>query len=123
MEINIANNSLSGQIPSSLGSIPSLYSLDLSRNKLSGRIPQSFSSFARDPLLDLSYNRLTGPIPQALTYLADYGNFAGNAGLCLLDISAGVPSCENPYISPLLIHIQCLPFKIVILSFLCYWTE
>ncbi|KAB1223242.1 Receptor-like protein kinase HAIKU2 [Morella rubra] len=112
--IDITSNNIKGRITSDIknaealrtlfvgnnwlsGSLPKLNSLDLNSNQLSGRIPQSFSSFAGN-LLDLSYNGLTGPIPQAVL---DYGYIAGNAGLCLLDISSGVPSCENPYITPL----------------------
>jgi hypothetical protein len=91
----MANNSLSGQIPSSLGSLPTLNALNLSNNQLSGEIPGAFSSL-RLSLLDLSHNRLTGPVPQSLSVAAYNGSFAANPGLCSSMISSSVfPRCPS----------------------------
>ncbi|GKV19963.1 hypothetical protein SLEP1_g30152 [Rubroshorea leprosula] len=77
----MADNSLSGEIRSSLGSLRTLNSLNLSGNKLSGQIPESLS-YLRLSLLDLSNNELTGPIPKSLSIEAYSGSFSNNPGLC-----------------------------------------
>ncbi|CAN8287500.1 unnamed protein product, partial [Cochlearia groenlandica] len=51
--IDVSENSLSGEIPSSLG-LSSLETLDLSRNKFSGAIPQSLASINSLKKLNLS---------------------------------------------------------------------
>ncbi|CAI0462063.1 unnamed protein product [Linum tenue] len=79
--INIASNSLSVEIPSSLGSLPSLNALNISDNQLSGRIQGTMSSLKRN-LLDLSNNKLTGGIPLSLSVDAYNGSFDGNPELC-----------------------------------------
>lgn len=58
--VDLSHNHLSGTIPSSLSTLPSLGYMDLSSNYLTGTIPSSFSSVA---YLDLSSNYLTGGVP------------------------------------------------------------
>ncbi|KAL0458941.1 UNVERIFIED_CONTAM: Receptor-like protein 34 [Sesamum latifolium] len=62
----LSGNSLSGSIPQSLFSLPSLETLRLSYNQLSGRLYEfptlHFSSIV---VLDLSSNRLEGQIPES----------------------------------------------------------
>jgi hypothetical protein len=61
--LDLGQNSLTGTLPSSLFSIPSLRLVYLSKNKLTGIIPANYgnSSMLRD--LYLSDNQLEGQIP------------------------------------------------------------
>ncbi|KAL6294005.1 hypothetical protein ACE6H2_002147 [Prunus campanulata] len=52
-----------GQIPSRIGDLQEVESLDLSRNYINGRIPTSLSQITRLGKLDLSENNLFGKIP------------------------------------------------------------
>ena len=69
--LRLADNDLSGAIPSSLGNLTALVSVDLSGNRLSGVIPSSLGNLTALSLLDLSDNRLLGPIPAVLFTLAN----------------------------------------------------
>ncbi|EAY78126.1 hypothetical protein OsI_33173 [Oryza sativa Indica Group] len=64
----------------------SLESLDLSENNLSGEIPSSISNLTYLSSLDLSYNHLTGRIPSGgqldILYAENPSMYNGNNGLC-----------------------------------------
>lgn len=66
--LELDNNSLTGAIPSSLGSISNLTILSLSNNSLNGTIPSSLGNLPNIEEIDLSFNQLTGEIP------ASFGN-------------------------------------------------
>ncbi len=68
--LELANESLSGSIPSSLGSLFELTHLDLSRNSLTGEIPHELGWLYNLEELRLSGNALTGCIPLALKDVA-----------------------------------------------------
>ena len=76
----LAENRLSGPIPSSLGNLTRLESLTLYANQLTGSIPPSLGSITRLRSLNLSANQLTGSIPSWLGDLArlDYLDVYGN---------------------------------------------
>ncbi|XP_039173911.1 receptor-like protein EIX2 [Eucalyptus grandis] len=83
IDLNLANNSLSGSIPDCWKD--SLSFLTLSFNKLSGVIPSSLGSLPHLTTLHLNGNRLNGELPQALDYctsltILDLGenNFSGS---------------------------------------------
>ncbi|XP_060669237.1 receptor-like protein 35 isoform X3 [Ziziphus jujuba] len=66
MEINLSNNSLNGNIPSSLFALPSLDSIHLANNQFSGvdEFPNVSSSVLKS--IDLRSNKLQGTVPSSL---------------------------------------------------------
>ncbi|CAL8149621.1 unnamed protein product [Prunus armeniaca] len=83
-------NRLTGKIPSSIGKLRWLETLDLSHNQLSGHIPQNFSSLTSLSHLNLSYNNLIGRIPAGnqLQTLDDPSIYEGNPSLCVAPLSS-----------------------------------
>ena len=65
-ELLLANNQLSGSIPSSFGSLSDLTGLYVSGNQLSGSIPSSFGSLSSLKYVELDNNRLSGSIPSSI---------------------------------------------------------
>ncbi|TXG53178.1 hypothetical protein EZV62_022347 [Acer yangbiense] len=61
------SNNISGPIPSDLGNLTSLVSLDLYLNSFSGPIPDTLGKLSKLRFLRLNNNTLTGPIPMSLT--------------------------------------------------------
>ncbi|KAL3027534.1 hypothetical protein AAZX31_03G059500 [Glycine max] len=90
--LNLSNNALSGEIPSSIGNLRQLESLDLSQNALSGGIPMQIASLSFLSYLNLSFNHLVGKIPTG-TQLQSFSasSFEGNDGLY------GPPLTANPH--------------------------
>ncbi|KAH0755093.1 hypothetical protein KY290_025363 [Solanum tuberosum] len=74
-KLHLANNQLSGKIPSVLGQLPKLTELRLENNKFEGQIPD----FVQERLMDMNFanNSLEGPIPHGLTSLKPSA-FEGN---------------------------------------------
>ncbi|KAG5233635.1 receptor protein [Salix suchowensis] len=65
--LDLSNNNLSGQIPSSsLKNLEQLYYLDLSNNILSGNIPSSLGNLLQLQYLQLHFNNFNGTIPSSL---------------------------------------------------------
>ena len=62
---------LAGTIPSELGNLANLQSLDLGDNELTGEIPAELGSLANLQELHLNWNQLTGEIPAELGGLAN----------------------------------------------------
>lgn len=75
--LDLTGNNLSGGLPSGLGDLSGLGSLQLSKNSLTGPIPAELASLANLNRLDLSENDLTGAIP------ADIGQLTGLVHLSL----------------------------------------
>ncbi|PON32125.1 LRR domain containing protein [Trema orientale] len=96
--LNLSSNHFEGLILSSLGNLKQLESLDLSNNKLVGRIPQQLASLTFLAYLNLSMNQLTGPIPQGGQFSTfPISSFVGNVELCGFPLSkkCGIPD-EQP---------------------------
>ncbi|XP_060667798.1 receptor-like protein 34 [Ziziphus jujuba] len=86
--LNLSSNCFTGAIPSSLGNLRELESLDLSNNKLSGVIPQQLISLTFLGYLNLSVNHLTGPVPQGgQIWVFPSSSFERNWGLCGIPLS------------------------------------
>ncbi|KAJ6951085.1 hypothetical protein NC653_040446 [Populus alba x Populus x berolinensis] len=64
--LDLAYNSLSGDIPQNFGSLSYLQVLNLGHNKLTGNIPDSFGGLKAIGVLDLSHNDLQGFLPGSL---------------------------------------------------------
>jgi hypothetical protein len=69
-KIIISKNNLSGALPSSLGNLTNLNSLDFRDNTLISSIPNSFGNFINIQSLYLSRNKLTGAIPSTFGNLS-----------------------------------------------------
>jgi len=67
---DLSNNNLTGEIPTSIGSMSTLRWLNLSGNQLEGPIPTSLSNISSLEVLDLARNYLTGKIPEGLSKLS-----------------------------------------------------
>lgn len=67
--LDISNNRFSGSIPDSIGSLRSLQNMSLAGNNFSGALPESIDGLASLQSLDVSGNALSGPLPVALKSL------------------------------------------------------
>ncbi|XP_059066536.1 receptor-like protein EIX2 [Cryptomeria japonica] len=82
ISLNISKNNLSGVIPESLGALTYLESLDLSENNLSGKIPIQLLNLTFLAVLNLSNNMLSGLIPQGKQFSTfEISSFLGNPNL------------------------------------------
>ncbi len=69
--LDLNQNNLSGQLPTSLGNLANLQRLYLYKNQLSGPIPTSLGNLANLQRLYLYKNQLSGPIPTSLGNLTN----------------------------------------------------
>ncbi|BAB09221.1 receptor-like protein kinase [Arabidopsis thaliana] len=79
----LQNNQLTGPIPSELGQLSELETLDLSGNRFSGEIPASLGFLTHLNYLRLSRNLLSGQVPHLVAGLSGLSFLiVGNAFLC-----------------------------------------
>ncbi|KAL9409434.1 hypothetical protein AB3S75_047764 [Citrus x aurantiifolia] len=64
--LDLWNNSLSGRIPSQIGSLSNLKYLGLAQNNLTGTVPKEIGSLKNLEILCLSSNNLNGIIPKEI---------------------------------------------------------
>ncbi|BAT12880.1 Os11g0172300, partial [Oryza sativa Japonica Group] len=84
----LAENNLTGTIPSSLANITGLRGLSFMSNNIKGNIPNEFSKFVMMELLAVSGNMLSGRFPQPILNLSTLTNLY----LTLNHLSGEVPS-------------------------------
>ncbi len=87
--LDLSFNDLSGIIPSSLGQLSNLVDLNLTANQLTGTIPESLGQLGNLQSLDLGANGLTGPIPDTLKHLSQLTSFNLNSN----PIGGNIPLC------------------------------
>ena len=82
--LNLGVNDLTGEIPSELGALANLKGLILNHNDLTGEIPSELGNLANLEWLYLHFNDLTGVIPPRFSDLPNLRIFYWNknAGLC-----------------------------------------
>ncbi|KAK6802417.1 hypothetical protein RDI58_000197 [Solanum bulbocastanum] len=86
--LNLSHNVLEGHIPASLQNLSVLESLDLSSNKISGGIPPQLASLTFLEVLNLSHNHLVGCIPKGKQFdTFENTSYQGNDGLRGLPLS------------------------------------
>ncbi|XP_058216644.1 uncharacterized protein LOC131327496 [Rhododendron vialii] len=78
--LTVANNSITGEIPSSISGCSNLVALELSGNKLAGKIPLELGSLIKRERLFIERNNVSGGLPStlgnlsSLTYLFAHSN-------------------------------------------------
>jgi hypothetical protein len=72
-QLTLYNNNLKGTLPSSLGKLKNLTSIDLQFNQLSGSIPSSLGNISNLQYIQLDYNNLTGSVPSSFSNLTKLG--------------------------------------------------
>ncbi|KAL2248984.1 probable LRR receptor-like serine/threonine-protein kinase IRK [Sesamum indicum] len=110
--LDISQNKLSGEIPSTVGDLGSLQLLNMSRNSFVGTIPARIGQLKSLSILDFSENQLNGSIPSEIGLLkslnelsleknslwgnipTSIGNCAGLISLCLAhnEITGSIPA-------------------------------
>jgi len=79
--LNLAGNDITGSLPASIGNLTQLYDLDLAGNDITGSLPASIGNLTQLYDLDLGENDWSGPIPSTI------GNLTS---LFTLNLSTGV---------------------------------
>ncbi|KAF2321407.1 hypothetical protein GH714_040999 [Hevea brasiliensis] len=95
--LDLSNNFFNGQIPSTLSNLKNLQYLRLNNNTLYGPIPSSLANMTQLSFLDLSYN-LTGPVP---SFHAKTSNIVGNPLICgtAKDCPGSVPTPQSLFLN------------------------
>ncbi|KAL0359104.1 UNVERIFIED_CONTAM: putative LRR receptor-like serine/threonine-protein kinase IRK [Sesamum angustifolium] len=80
--LDVSQNKLSGEIPSSVGDLGSLQLLNMSRNSFVGTIPARIGQLKSLSILDLSENQLNGSIPSEIGLLKSLNELSLEKNSC-----------------------------------------
>ncbi|WVZ88766.1 hypothetical protein U9M48_035242 [Paspalum notatum var. saurae] len=72
--LNLASNSLEGQVPDQISKLGKLVVVKLQNNKLTGAVPSTFSDLTSLGILNLSQNSFSGVIPEGIFKLPELSN-------------------------------------------------
>ena len=102
-----SSTALTGPIPSEIGLITSLVSLDISNNQLTGNIPSEIGLLDDIRTIALQNNRLDGAIPIQFSFLANLEELFLQKNL----LTGGVPNslCSSTFSSIQTVSSDCLP--------------
>ncbi|KAI3985316.1 hypothetical protein MKX01_033630 [Papaver californicum] len=91
--LHLRNNSLSGELPSALLKCRELTVIDFSENEFTGNIPKWIGEYLFLRILRLRFNKFYGVIPQQLCHLnsVQFLDFAHN------NLSGTIPRCFNNF--------------------------
>mmetsp|Transcript_12711 Transcript_12711/g.16058 ORF Transcript_12711/g.16058 Transcript_12711/m.16058 type:complete len:406 (+) Transcript_12711:84-1301(+) len=88
IRLDLPETNLQGSIPSEIGLLDGLKTLNLDSNGISGTIPSTISRLTNLTSLSFEYNRLTGKIPSKLSKLTNLAELKLNHN----DLSGTVPA-------------------------------
>ncbi|CDY60976.1 BnaC09g50960D [Brassica napus] len=94
-ELNLSDNRLRGGIPPELGELPVLNYLDLSNNQLTGEVPAELLKLKLNQF-NVSDNKLSGKIPSGFQQDIFLPSFLGNPDLCAPDMDPIRPCRSKP---------------------------
>jgi hypothetical protein len=94
-EVLLLNNQLSGCLPHELGMLTKAAVIDAGMNQLTGPIPSSFSCLSSVEQLNLAGNRLYGQVPDALCKLAGPAGRLANLTLSGNYFTSVGPACAT----------------------------
>ena len=93
--LQLENNLLAGSIPTSIGNLTNLTSLDLRGNQLSGAIPNTIGNLTSLQSLVLDQNQLTGAIPNSIYTITALRNLELGANQLTGTISTSISNLTN----------------------------
>ena len=77
-ELFLFNNNLNGTLPSEIGDLTELESLNFNSNQLSGKIPNEIGNLVNLTYMQMAYNQFSGPFPTAICNLTQLTSLALN---------------------------------------------
>ncbi|KAJ3307373.1 hypothetical protein HDV03_000021 [Kappamyces sp. JEL0829] len=102
-ELNASNNMIYGPLSPTIGSLKNLTYLDLTNNHLTGQLPSSLGDLSSNlRMLDVRHNDLVGPIPDAIAKMKLYNTFGFDAVL-FSPTGSTASSSSSPVLTPTVI--------------------